>query len=198
MKASQGDKSGDEGEATQRTSPHLSAGQGVTLWFTGLSGAGKTTLSNAVADRLRTEGYAVEQLDGDIVRQTLGTPPDFSREGRDLNVRTLSFIAHLLSRNGVIVLVSAISPYRETREEIRSLTDCFLEIYVNAPLSVCESRDVKGLYRRVRQGEIQKFTGIDDPYEPPLTPEVICYTDREEIQESTSKILAALWNVRHI
>lgn len=166
--------------------------QGVTLWFTGLSGAGKTTLSQAVADVLRRMGYRLEVLDGDIVRQNLCKGLGFSKSDRDENIRRIGFVAHLLSRNGVIVLVSAISPYQEIRDEVRQRIGNFVEIYVNAPLTVCEARDVKGLYKRARAGEIQGFTGIDDPYESPVNPEVECRTDLESISHSVTKILSKL------
>jgi len=166
--------------------------RGVTLWFTGLSGAGKTTISKAVADKLRSQGYKLEILDGDIVRQNLTKGLGFSKEDRDENIRRIGFVSHLLTRNGVIVLVSAISPYRQTRLEVKQKIGDFVEVYVNAPLGVCEERDVKGLYKRVRAGEITNFTGIDDPYEPPLDPHVECRTDLEEVEESVMKVLNKL------
>jgi len=165
---------------------------GVTVWFTGLSGAGKTTISKAVGQYLREKGYKLEILDGDIVRQNLTKGLGFSKADRDENIRRIGFVAHLLSRNGVIVLVSAISPYREMRAEVRAKISNFVEVYVNAPLEVCEQRDIKGLYKRARAGEIKQFTGIDDPYEKPIDPEVECYTDRETEAESTAKVLAKL------
>ncbi|NES96237.1 MAG: adenylyl-sulfate kinase [Desertifilum sp. SIO1I2] len=165
---------------------------GVTLWFTGLSGAGKTTLSQAVAEVLRLNGYRIEVLDGDIVRKNLSKGLGFSKSDRDENIRRIGFVAHLLSRNGVIVLVSAISPYQNIRDEVRDRIGNFVEIYVNAPLDVCEARDVKGLYKRARAGEIQGFTGIDDPYEVPVNPEIECRTDRETVAESVAKILGKL------
>ncbi|MDL5056287.1 adenylyl-sulfate kinase [Geitlerinema calcuttense] len=165
---------------------------GVTLWFTGLSGAGKTTLSQAVAEVLRRNGYRIEVLDGDIVRKNLSKGLGFSKSDRDENIRRIGFVAHLLSRNGVIVLVSAISPYQNIRDEVRDRIGNFVEIYVNAPLDVCEARDVKGLYKRARAGEIQGFTGIDDPYEVPVNPEIECRTDRETVTESVAKILVKL------
>lgn len=163
--------------------------RGVTVWFTGLSGAGKTTIRMAVEKELRDRGLAVEVLDGDIVRQHLTKGLGFSKEDRDENIRRIGFVAHLLSRNGVIVLVSAISPYRNVRDEMRDRIGDFVEVYVNAPLSVCEERDVKGLYKKARAGEIKQFTGIDDPYEAPLNPEVECRTDQETLEESAAKVL---------
>ena len=166
--------------------------KGVTVWFTGLSGAGKTTLARAVYDELKKRSYRVEILDGDVVRQYLTKGLGFSKEDRDENIRRIGFVAHLLTRNGVIVLVSAISPYRATREEVRARIGDFVEVYVNAPLEVCEQRDVKGLYKKARAGEIKNFTGIDDPYEPPLNPEVECRTDSERVEESVAKVLGKL------
>ena len=166
--------------------------QGLTVWFTGLSGAGKTTLAHALFQHLHQAGYAVEMLDGDIVRQHLTKGLGFSKEDRDENIRRIGFVAELLTRHGVIVIVSAISPYREVREEVRAKIGRFVEVFVNAPLPVCEERDMKGLYKRARAGEIRNFTGIDDPYEPPLQPEVECYTHLETIEESAAKILQAV------
>jgi len=166
--------------------------RGVTLWFTGLSGAGKTTISDALEIILRDRGCKLERLDGDIVRENLTKGLGFSKEDRDINIRRIGFVAHLLTRNGVIVLVSAISPYQSIRQEVRETIGDFVEVYVNAPLNVCESRDVKGLYARARAGEIKNFTGIDDPYEPPLNPEVECRTDLESIDECVGKIVAYL------
>jgi adenylylsulfate kinase len=166
--------------------------RGVTVWFTGLSGAGKSTISEALELELRARGCRVEPLDGDIVRLNLTKGLGFSKADRDENIRRIGFVAHLLSRNGVVVLVSAISPYREIRDEVRSRIGDFVEVYVNAPLETCEQRDVKGLYVKARAGEIKGFTGIDDPYEAPLAPEVECRTDRESVSESVAKVLEAL------
>lgn len=163
---------------------------GMTLWFTGLSGAGKTTISRAVAEELRTQGYKVEVLDGDVVRENLTKGLGFSKADRDENIRRIGFVAQLLTRNGVVVIVSAISPYREIRDEVRQRIGNFVEVYVNAPLTVCEQRDVKGLYKKARAGEIKSFTGIDDPYEAPLNPEVECRTDCESLTESMEKVMA--------
>jgi adenylylsulfate kinase len=166
--------------------------RGVTVWFTGLSGAGKTTICRAVEKELRAQGYSIEVLDGDVVRENLTKGLGFSKEDRDINIRRIGFVAHLLTRNGVIVLVSAISPYRAVREEVREQIGDFVEIFVNAPLAVCEGRDVKGLYKKARAGEIKQFTGIDDPYEPPTNPEVECRTDQETLEESVQKVFATL------
>ncbi len=166
--------------------------RGVTLWFTGLSGAGKTTISSSVEKKLRALGYKVEVLDGDVVRQNLTKGLGFSKEDREENIRRIGFVAELLTRNQIIVIVSVISPYREIRLEMRHRIDNFIEVYVNAPIEVCELRDVKGLYKKARSGEIKNFTGIDDPYEPPLNPEVECRTDIETLDESVAKVLALL------
>jgi len=171
---------------------------GVTVWFTGLSGAGKTTISRNVEQELRKLGYQVELLDGDIIRQYLTKGLGFSKQDRDENIRRIGFVANLLTRNNVIVLVSAISPYRELREEMRHYIGNFVEVYVNAPLSVCEQRDVKGLYNKARSGEIKHFTGIDDPYEEPLSPDIECKTDLENVEKSTRKVLSKLEQMGHI
>jgi adenylylsulfate kinase len=165
---------------------------GATVWLTGLSASGKTTISKAVADVLRARGCRVETLDGDVVRQNLTKGLGFSKEDRDENIRRIGFVAHLLSRNGVIAIVAAISPYRDIRDEVRARIGRFVEVFVNAPVEVCERRDPKGLYRKARAGEIKGFTGVDDPYEPPLAPEVECRTDRETVEESVAKVLQAL------
>ena len=165
---------------------------GVTVWFTGLSGAGKTTISTALERTLRDRGFKLESLDGDIVRQNLTKGLGFSKADRDENIRRIGFVANLLTRNGVIVLVSAISPYREIRDEVRGRIGNFVEVFVNAPVEVCEQRDVKGLYAKARAGEIKGFTGVDDPYEAPSTPEVECRTDLESLEESVAKVLATL------
>lgn len=166
--------------------------RGITLWLTGLSGAGKTTISDALELYLREQGCKLERLDGDIVRENLTKGLGFSKEDRDTNIRRIGFVAHLLTRNGVIVLVSAISPYRAIRDEVHQTIGDFAEVYVNAPLNVCEERDVKGLYAKARSGEIKNFTGISDPYEPPLNPEIECRTDLETVDESVQKIVTYL------
>jgi bifunctional enzyme CysN/CysC len=165
---------------------------GITVWFTGLSSAGKSTLNRAVYELLWARGHRVESLDGDEVRRHLSRGLGFSKEDRNENIRRIGFVAEMLTRHGVIALVSAISPYREVRAEVRARISNFIEVFVNAPLDVCEERDVKGLYRKARLGEISGFTGIDDPYEPPLSPEVECRTDRETIVESAQKIVDAV------
>ncbi|MBV8886784.1 MAG: adenylyl-sulfate kinase [Chroococcidiopsidaceae cyanobacterium CP_BM_RX_35] len=166
--------------------------RGITVWFTDLNGAGKTTISREVEKDLRMQGYKVEVLDGDLIRQYLTKGLGFSREDRDENIRRIGFVAKLLTRNNVIVLVSAISPYRDTRQEVQQYIGEFLEVYVNAPLETCELRDVKGLYKKARSGEIKHFIGIDDSYEEPLYPEVECRTDSEDVSESAAKVLKKL------
>ncbi len=172
--------------------------KGVTVWFTGLSGSGKSTISRKLEHYLREQVYKVEILDGDIVRQNLTKGLGFSREDRDTNIRRIGFVAHLLTRNGVIVLVSAISPYRDIRDEVRERIGDFIEVFVDAPLSVCEDRDVKGLYKKARAGEIKNFTGISDPYEPPLNPDVICNTDQEDVEESVTKVIETMRSKHYI
>jgi bifunctional enzyme CysN/CysC len=170
------------------TQPH----RGLTVWFTGLSASGKTTLCRAVYERLAARGCRLELLDGDTVRKHLSKGLGFSREDRNENIRRIGFVAGLLTRNGVIALAAAISPYRAVRDEVRASIGDFVEVYVNAPLEVCESRDPKGLYRQARAGHLPAFTGIDDPYEPPLHPEVECRTDRESLEACIAKVLAAI------
>jgi adenylylsulfate kinase len=165
--------------------------QGLAVWLTGLSGAGKTTIASGLQRRLRGR-VPVEMLDADIVRTHLCKGLGYTREDRDENVRRLGFLAKVLTQTGAVVLVSAISPYRAVRDEIRKEIGKFIEVHVNAPLEVCESRDVKGLYKKARRGELQRFTGISDPYEPPLTPDVECRTDRESMDESIAKVLAQI------
>ncbi len=172
--------------------------KGFILWFTGLSGSGKTTITKALEPELKARGCKVEILDGDVVRTNLSKGLGFSREDRDTNIRRIGFVANLLSRNGVVAITAAISPYRAIRDEIRAIEPNFVEVYVTAPLEVCESRDVKGLYAKARAGEIKGFTGIDDPYEEPLNPEIICYTERESVEESVKKVLSKLEELGYI
>jgi adenylylsulfate kinase len=168
-------------------------GRGYTLWFTGLSGAGKTTISEIVEKELRERFGKVEVLDGDIVRTNLSKGLGFSREDRDTNILRIGFVAELLTRNGVGVIVSAISPFKEAREEVRrNIGEGFIEVYVDAPLEVCAERDVKGLYKKAFAGEIGQFTGVSDPYEPPAAPELHIKTDEEEPQESARRVILKL------
>ncbi|MGH1397468.1 MAG: adenylyl-sulfate kinase [Trichormus sp.] len=172
--------------------------KGVTVWFTGLSSAGKTTLAKNIEQQLLSRNYLVELLDGDIIRQHLTPDLGFSKQDREENIRRIGFVANLLTRNRVIVLVSAISPYRQIRTQMRQKIGNFIEVYVNAPLAVCEQRDVKGLYKQARSGLIKEFTGIDAPYEPPLNPDIECRTDLEDILESATKVLQKLEDFGYI
>jgi adenylylsulfate kinase len=167
--------------------------RGFTLWFTGLSGAGKTTVADIVEHELRERIGVVEVLDGDIVRTNLSKGLSFSREDRDTNVLRIGFVANLLTRNGVAVIVSAISPFKEARDQVRrEIGDGFIEIFVDAPLEVCAERDVKGLYKKAYSGEIPQFTGVSDPYEAPTTPELTLKTNEEEPEESARKVIDKL------
>jgi adenylyl-sulfate kinase len=166
---------------------------GFILWFTGLSGSGKSTLTNHLAPKLRELGLRVEVLDGDEVRENLSRGLSFSKEDRDINIRRIGFVANLLARNGVVAISAAISPYESVRQEVRRRSEApFIEVYVNAPLAVVEGRDVKGLYKRARAGEIPHFTGVSDPYEPPQAPELVVYTGQETVEESARKVLEYL------
>ncbi|MTJ12374.1 adenylyl-sulfate kinase [Anabaena sp. UHCC 0187] len=166
--------------------------QGTIIWLTGLSGAGKTTIASSVVQELQRRGCRVELLDGDVVRTNLSQGLGFSKEDRDINVRRIGFVANLLSRNGIIAIIAAISPYREIREELKQTTTNFVEVYVQAPLTVCESRDIKGLYAKARAGQIQNFTGISDPYEEPLNPDIICITDKFTVEQCVSQVVIYL------
>lgn len=165
---------------------------GFTLWFTGLSGAGKSTLAAMAADELRRRGYRVEVLDGDEVRTHLSKGLGFSKEDRDTNIRRIGYVCKLLARNGVVAIAAAISPYREIRDEVRRQHERFFEVYVHCPIEKLAERDVKGLYRKALAGEIKGFTGISDPYEPPLQPELVVSTDREPPEESLTRLLGGL------
>ena len=168
-------------------------GRGFTLWFTGLSGAGKTTIAEIVERELRQRFGKVEVLDGDIVRTNLSKGLSFSKEDRDINVLRIGLVADLLTRNGVGVLVSAISPFKEARDQVRrTIGEDFIEIFVDAPVEVCAERDVKGLYKKAFAGEIEQFTGVSDPYEPPAAPELHIKTDEEEPHESARRVVARL------
>lgn len=166
--------------------------RGFCLWFTGLSGAGKSTVAGIVAARLHERGRRVEVLDGDEVREHLSKGLGFSKEDRDTNIRRIGFVASLLARNGVVAITAAISPYREVRDEVRSWIDDFVEVWVDTPLEACGERDVKGLYARARAGEVPAFTGVSDPYEPPLRPEVHVRTEGATPEESAGAVLAYL------
>lgn len=173
--------------------------KGLVIWLTGLSGAGKTTLARSISKHLRAAGLPVEMLDGDEVRENLSRGLGFSREDRETNIRRIGFVARLLARNGVAVLGSAISPYQRSRDDVRSSIEAdnirFVEVFVRCPLSELIQRDVKGLYAKALAGEIEHFTGISDPYEEPLSPEIAIDSSTESIEESTSKVLSHLQGI---
>lgn len=162
---------------------------GFVIWFTGLSGSGKSTIAAELERELVRRGLDYEILDGDVVRTHLSKGLGFSREDRDINVRRIGWVARTLAKHGTIVICAAISPYRAIRDEIRRDTGRFVEVYVSSPLDVCEKRDVKGLYRKARAGEIAEFTGVSDPYEPPVHPEVTCPTHEETVGQSAARIV---------
>src|SRR5450432_3275641 len=166
--------------------------RGFTLWFTGMSGAGKSTISKLLVERLRRRNAKVEVLDGDVVRTNLSKGLGFSKEDRDENVRRIGFVCELLARNGVIAIAAAISPYRDVRDEVRARIPNFVEVFVDCPVEVLAERDVKGLYKRALAGEIPQFTGISDPYEPPRAPEVTVNSSQETPEQSVEKIWATL------
>lgn len=165
---------------------------GFTLWFTGLSGAGKTSVTKRLAELLRSRGYNVERLDGDTVRQGLSEDLGFSPEDRNRNIARVTYVAKLLSRNNVIVLCALIAPYRKQRDHARQEIEDFIEVYVDTPLEVCEKRAPKNLYQKARAGEIQHFTGISDPYEPPENPEIVVHTVDRTVEESVREVLQQL------
>jgi len=165
---------------------------GYVLWFTGLSGAGKSTVARALLAKLASRGQRVELLDGDEVRTNLCQDLGFSREDRDTNIARIGYVAGKLAKHGVAVLVAAISPYREARDRIRASVPNFVEVYMAAPVEVCAERDVKGLYARALSGELPHFTGVSDPYEPPESPELVLHTDKERIDESVAVVLGWL------
>src|SRR2546423_12693525 len=174
----------------------MSKQKGFTLWMTGLSGAGKTTLTTQLVSELRNQGLSIEVLDGDEVRTNLSKGLGFSKEDRDTNIRRIGYVSRLLSRNGVDVITAAISPYRAIRDEVRRSIEAdgavFIEVYVKCPIEVLAERDVKGLYKKALAGEIKEFTGVSDPYEEPLQPEVVVSTDQETVEESARKIVREL------
>jgi len=171
---------------------------GFTLWLTGLSGAGKSTLSAGVAEALRARGECVEVLDGDAVRETLSKGLGFSREDRDTNIRRIGFVAKLLSRNGVATVVAATSPYRQARDAVRAEIDTFVEVHVYCPLPELIRRDVKGLYERALRGDVAHFTGVSDPYEEPLNPEIVVGTSSESVEASVARVLGRLEALGHL
>jgi adenylylsulfate kinase len=171
---------------------------GFTIWCTGLSGAGKSTLARALEAALRARGQAVEILDGDVVREHLGQGLGFTRADRDINVHRIAFVADLLTRNGVVVIVAAISPYRGARDAARRQIGAFVEVHVRCSLGTLVRRDVKGLYARALGGEIPHFTGVSDPYEEPLRPDIVVDTEHETLGESVARTLAALERLGHL
>jgi adenylyl-sulfate kinase len=172
---------------------------GFTIWLTGLSGSGKSTVTAILERELRARDRRVEVLDGDVVRTHLTRGLGFGRDDRDENIRRVGWVCHLLSRNDVIAIAAVISPYRAVRDEVRARIGRFVEVYMEAPLEILAERDVKGLYRRAMAGEIENFTGVTDPYEPPLHPEVTCHSDgRETAEESAAKVLVRLEELGYI
>ncbi len=171
---------------------------GFTIWFTGLSGSGKSTLSEVIEQHMKALGRNVEVLDGDIVRTHLSKGLGFSREARDTNIKRIGFVCNLLTRNGVICISAAIAPYRDARDWARKEIGNFVEVYVRCPIEVCRQRDVKGLYKLVDEGKIKNFTGVDDPYEEPLHPELIVETDKETVDESVARIFAKLTQLGYL
>lgn len=170
----------------------MTQNRGAVVWFTGLPSSGKSTIAQAVYHRLLDRGVAVELLDGSEVRESLSRGLGFSREDREENVRRIGYVAKLLSRNGVVAICAAVSPYRATREEVRRNTTGFVEVYVDCPVDVAEARDTDGLYARARRGEIEEFTGVNAPYEPPKAPEVHIRAERESVHEAAWKVLRTL------
>lgn len=165
---------------------------GFVVWLTGLSGAGKTTISLELERELRARGLRIERLDGDTVREGLTRDLGFSKEDRDKNIERVTFVAKLLSRNGVGVIAAFISPYRAARDNVRQQTTNFIEVHVDTPLDVCITRDVKGLYAKALAGQLKGFTGVDDPYEAPEAAEITLHTEQETPQESAARIIRYL------
>jgi adenylylsulfate kinase len=185
---------GPKPELERPTSPiaRKEQAEGFVVWFTGLPGAGKSTIAQALAPILREAGLRVEVLDGDEVRQHLSKGLGFSKEDRDTNIRRIGYVAKLLARNGVVVLVAAVSPYRDSRAEVKSWVKNFVEVHVSCPLDELMRRDPKGLYAKAIRGEIANFTGVSDPYEPPLSPEIVIETDKESVQSEVRKLMRLL------
>jgi adenylylsulfate kinase len=170
------------------------AARGFTLWFTGLSGAGKSTLAGIVGDELRSRGHLVELLDGDEIRRHLSRGLGYSKEDRDTNIRRIGYLARVLSRNGVVSIAAAISPYRDVRDEIRREHEAeFVEIFVDCALDELKRRDPKGLYAKALKGDIANFSGVSDPYERPLSPDITVHTDRETVEQSKGTIVTWLF-----
>ena len=172
--------------------------KGFSLWFTGMSGSGKSTLANLLADELRKRGHLVEVLDGDEIRMHLSKGLGFSKEDRDTNIRRIGYVAKLLSRNGVVAISAAISPYRDVRDELRREHQRFFEVYMNCTIEKLSERDVKGLYKKALAGEIKNFTGISDPYEAPHNPELVLNSGSESVEESLKKLIHRLEETGYI
>lgn len=172
--------------------------KGFTVWFTGLSGSGKTTIAHILYKKLKELGKKVEILDGDVVRTHLSKGLGFSKEDRDTNIRRIGFVAHLLSRNGVVAICAAISPYREIRDENREMIEDFIEVYTQCDMDTLIKRDAKGLYKKALAGEIKGFTGVDDPYEAPLHPEVVIETNKVSAEQGAQMILKKIAELGYI
>ena len=172
--------------------------RGVTIWFTGLPSSGKSTIARILERRFRQQGLKCELLDGDVVRTNLSKGLGFSREDRDANIKRIGFVCHLLTRNDVIAIAAAISPFREARDYNRKLIGNFVEVYVKCPVEECERRDVKGLFKKARAGEVKGFTGVDDPYEEPLHAEIICETDKQTAEQSADKVIQKLTDLGYL
>lgn len=172
--------------------------KGFTLWFTGLYGSGKTTLARMAEKEILSRGFKVEVLDGGAIRNSLSKGLGFNKDDRDAHIRRLGFVCNLLTRNGVVAIVSAISPYRAIRDENREQIGSFVEVYVECPVKTCMERDVKGLYKKAVDGEIRNFTGVSDPYEAPLNPEVRVETDKESPDQCLAKILRVLEKLNYL
>jgi len=166
--------------------------KGVTIWFTGLPSSGKSTIARTLERQFRKWNIKTELLDGDVIRTHLSKGLGFSKEDRDTNIKRVGFVCQLLTRNDVAAIASVISPYREIRDAARRMIGNFVEVYVKTSLQECEKRDVKGLYKKARAGEIKGFTGVDDPYEEPLHPEIICETEKETAEASAAKVIQVL------
>src|SRR5260370_22127258 len=172
--------------------------KGFVIWFTGLSGSGKSTIASALQAELAQRGRHSELLDGDEVRTHLSKGLGFSKEDRDTNIRRIGYVARLVARSGGVAITAAISPYREVRDEVRRQTPDFVEVFVRCPLDTLVERDTKGLYRKAIAGEIANFTGVSDPYEEPLRPEVICDTWQESVAQSVAKVIVRLERLGHL
>lgn len=183
---------------TSKTANTLELVKGVTVWLTGLPSSGKSTVGRILERQLRKANLKVELLDGDVIRTNLSKGLGFTREDRDINIKRVGFVCQLLTRNGVMAIATVISPYREIRDYVRRMVGNFVEVYVKTSVEECEKRDVKGLYKQVRAGQISGFTGIDDPYEEPLNPEVVCETEKETPEQSAEKVIGRLQELGYL